>query len=215
MSEIFKNAKKIIAAENEAAIILLHGYGADGEDLLQPFLHHWQNSMPNLSMIAPNAPIARPLMGYEWFSMYAISEDEISRGVLTTRQFMVELLESVMTELSLPVTKIMLLGFSQGTIVALDYALHAKYQLAGVVGFSGALAGRENLAKTIQQKPPILLAHGTADPVVPVLASETAARTLKNLGCSVELVLEQNLPHMIGQSGLNRASLFVKQHLFS
>ncbi len=212
MSDIYNQAVKHLPEKVSSAIILLHGYGADGNDLLAPISQNWASLFPNTALLAPNGLIKRPVFGYEWFRLTNISEQEITTGVIETEKSIWQLLSDTASNLSLDYKKIFLLGFSQGTIVALHAGLKYSQALGGIIGFSGALPDREQIKSNIKQKPPILLAHGELDPVVPCLASEAASRALKESGVDVTLLIEPNLAHAIGPQGFKAATEFLQTH---
>ncbi|MDI9313736.1 MAG: dienelactone hydrolase family protein [Hydrotalea sp.] len=210
---LYDDSAKNLPPKISSAVILLHGYGADGNDLLSPISNAWRDVFPEMAFIAPNGLIKRSVFGYEWFRLTNISEEEITSGVLETENAIWGLVAEVARTLQLPLTKIFLLGFSQGTIVALHAALKHKDLLGGVIGFSGALPDRKNIATSLKQKPPVLLIHGELDPVVPAVASEVSAQALQAAGVAVQLVLEPDLAHAIGPMGFNAATEFLQKHL--
>ena len=212
-NNLYKDSAKYLPKKISSAVILFHGYGADGNDLLSPIGQAWRDIFPETALIAPNGLIKRPVFGYEWFRLTNISEEEITNGVIDTEQVMAGLLADVARQLNLPFSKIFFLGFSQGAIVALHLALKGKELIGGVMGFSGALPDRKDIAQHIKQKPPVLLLHGELDPVVPCLASEAAARALQEAGVETTLVIEPELAHAIGPVGFNTVTEFLEKHL--
>ena len=103
----------------------------------------------------------------------------------------------------------MLIGFSQGTMMSLHVGLRRPRQLAGIVGFSGALAGAEVLKDEIRSRPPILLTHGDADEMLPHQLTEQAAIDLQKNGVEVAVHISQGVGHGIDQTALSQAARFL------
>jgi phospholipase/carboxylesterase len=104
-------------------------------------------------------------------------------------------------------------GFSQGTMMSLYVGLRRAKPVAGIVGFSGALIGAERLAQEIRSRPPVLLVHGDADPVVPPQAHPAAVAALQASGIAVETLVCPGLGHSIDEAGLHRAGEFLRRVL--
>ena len=160
---------------------------------------------PNTAFHSPNAPI--PIggwPGYMWFGL----EDRVAglRGVApVVNGFIDELLEAY----GLPPSKCALIGFSQGTITSLHIAPRRKEQLAGVVGFSGAMFTGDSLADEMQSKPPFVLIHGADDDVLASSETDLAAKRFEELGVPVTKHILPGLTHSIDQRGLNIAVDFL------
>lgn len=188
--------------EIEQAIIFLHGYGSNGEDLisLAP-----EFEMKKTGYFSPNAPAQNVMgMGYEWFSdnNYTFIDKP---GMESTLKLLEDYLADIHTEYGVPYSKMVLTGFSQGTMMSLYAAPRLKEKVAGVIGFSGRLMWQEELVDTKYHKPPIILIHGEADDVVPVTDTPSAAEKLKALGFDVEFHTIPQLPHGIDGNGIGFA----------
>jgi phospholipase/carboxylesterase len=191
-------------------IVLLHGYGADGEDLigLAPVL---APLMPDAVFHAPNAPHrceGNP-MGYQWFGINRLDPASRLAGTRGAAPFVEEFLEEKMAAYGLDEGSTVLIGFSQGTMMALHVGLRRTRPLAGIVGFSGALAGPEMLKDEIRSRPPVLLVHGDADPMLPHQLTEEAAIALQENGVEVAVHIAQGVGHGIDQTGLSHAARFL------
>ncbi|MBS0518177.1 MAG: prolyl oligopeptidase family serine peptidase [Proteobacteria bacterium] len=191
-------------------VVLLHGYGADGDDLigLAPVL---APLMPDTAFHAPNAPYpceGAP-MGYQWFGISRLDPHVAATGVRAAAPFVDAFLDDTMAQYGLDETRTLLVGFSQGTMIALHCGLRRDVPLAGIVGFSGMLAAPEALASEIRSRPPVLLIHGDADPMLPSQLSEHAAETLKQNGVPVGLHIAPGVGHGIDQTGLSYAARFI------
>ena len=191
-------------------VILLHGYGADGEDLigLAPVL---APLMPDVVFHAPNAPYpceGNPF-GYQWFGIARLDPQVAAAGVRAAAPFAEGFLEDMMAKYGLDESKTVLVGFSQGTMMSLYVGLRRAKQLAGIVGFSGAMAGAEVLKAEIKSRPPVLLVHGDADPMLPHQLTEEAAVALKENDVEVAVHIAQGVGHGIDQTGLSHAARFL------
>ena len=157
-------------------VILLHGYGADGNDLigLAPVMGPL---MPDVVFYAPNAP--QPCegnpFGYQWFPVSRLDPALALAGVRSAAADVDAFLDEKMAEHGLDESKTALVGFSQGTMMALHVGLRRARPLAGIVGFSGMLAGPEVLKDEIKSRPPVLLTHGDKDEMLPHILSHRAA----------------------------------------
>ena len=191
-------------------VVLLHGYGADGNDLigLAPLLGQL---MPDVVFHAPNAP--QPCegnpFGYQWFGISRLDPAIALAGVQAAAPVLNAFLDETMAAYGLDEAKTVLVGFSQGTMMALHVGLRRKKQLAGIVGFSGMLAGAELLQSQLQNKPPVLLVHGDSDDMLPHVLTQRAAETLKAAGLQVGVHIAQGVGHSIDETGLQLAARFL------
>ena len=191
-------------------IVLLHGYGADGNDLigLAPVL---APLMPDAVFHSPNAPYpceGNP-MGYQWFSINRLDPASRLAGTHSAAPFVDDFLDEKMAAYGLDETSTVLIGFSQGTMMSLHVGLRRARQLAGIVGFSGALAGPEVLKDEIRSRPPVLLVHGDSDDMLPAALTEEAAVALQRNGVEVAVHIAQGVGHGIDQTGLSNAARFL------
>jgi phospholipase/carboxylesterase len=202
----------------ESMVIFLHGYGADGADLLglaDPLGPH----LPDTMFVAPNAPersVMNP-MGFQWFPIPWIdgsSEEEAAEGLARASADLTAFLDRVMVDHDMLPEQVALVGFSQGTMMALHVAPRREDALAGVVGFSGRLLAPESLAEEARARPPILLIHGDADEVVPPEALPQAAEALEAAGFrEVYAHVMRGTGHGIAPDGLSVALAFLRQVL--
>jgi phospholipase/carboxylesterase len=191
-------------------VILLHGYGADGNDLigLAPVL---APLMPDVVFHAPNAPQrceGNP-MGYQWFPVSRLDPALALAGARSAAPDIDAFLDEKMAEYGLDESKTCLVGFSQGTMMALHVGLRRARPLAGIIGFSGMLAGPDVLKDEIKARPPILLAHGDSDEMLPHILSERAAETLRQNGIEVGLHIAPGVGHGINDTALSHAARFL------
>lgn len=200
------------SGEVRQLVVLLHGYGSDGNDLigLAPF---WRDHMPDALFIAPNAPERCDInpAGFQWFPLDVDKELSRLEGAPGARAALDLFLETLWKETGLGPAQTILLGFSQGAMMALDVGLRLKTQPIAILSFSGALIGPDDIAREIGSRPPVCLVHGGADPVVPVVSSEMAAEQLQNLGVRVAKQIEPGVGHTITPEGLGFALAFLRE----
>jgi phospholipase/carboxylesterase len=133
--------------------------------------------------------------------------------VARARPALDEFLDTEFSRHGLDETACALVGFSQGTMMALHVGLRRPRPLAGIVGYSGALTGTADLAGEMKSKPPVLLVHGALDQVVPVASLNVAARELKRHGIDVRTHLSQGLGHSVDAEGLRLGADFLAEVL--
>ncbi len=191
-------------------VVLLHGVGADGNDLVG-LAPHLARALPEAEFLAPDAPFPCDMapFGRQWFSLQDRSEAAVSEGVRRAAPLLDAFLDEALAARGLADDDLALLGFSQGTMMALHVALRRPRACAGVVGYSGRLAGADALAAEIRARPPVLLVHGAADEVVPASSLEGAAAALRAAGVSVRTALRPGLGHAIDAEGLASGIAFL------
>jgi phospholipase/carboxylesterase len=202
------------AAPATSAVLLLHGYGSNADDLidLAPIL---AETLPHTAFYSPNAPEPCEMgpYGRQWFSLMNRTPAEYLAGVQRAAPSLQQMITDVSDELKLPLSKIALVGFSQGSMMSLYVAPRLPYALGAVVGLSGALVGPELLTAEVRSKPPILLAHGQMDPVVPYAALPMAEASLKLAGLAVETITRPMMAHNIDEEVLTGSARFLKEKL--
>ena len=199
-----------LAATNGRAtelVVLLHGYGADGNDLIG-LAPHWQNQLPGAEFVAPNAPDRVPdaPSGFQWFPISRLDPHEMRDGMAMAAPRIEEFLEAELARLQLPPERLVLAGFSQGAMLSLHLGLRRATPPAAIIGFSGLLAVPPPEG---QPRPPVLLTHGDADTVVPVNAMFAAATALGRAGVAVQWHMAPGMGHGIDPEGLAIAGTFL------
>ncbi len=201
-------------AKADSVVVFLHGYGADGADLLglaDPLAPH----LPDTAFHAPDAPepcLNNP-MGYQWFPIPWMDGSSPEQARASAQQSFADInafLDKVLAEESIAPDRLALVGFSQGTMMALEVAPRRDAEIAGVVGFSGRLLNPEALAD-VRTKPQILLLHGDKDPVVPFDSMAVAADALTAAGFTIFTHVMKGTPHGISPDGLSMMLGFLKQ----
>ena len=191
-------------------IVFVHGYGADGNDLIG-LGKHWQKLLPTAAFVSPNAPerCAMSPTGYQWFAITRMQPDEMLRGVERAAPLLNAFIDGELARLGLDASKLALVGFSQGTMMSLHVGLRRPVPPAAIVGFSGALPGPEKLPSEIVSRPPVLLVHGDADEMSPVQALHAAANGLGAAGVQVRWHVSRGVGHGIAPDGLELAGRFL------
>ena len=158
-------------------VVLLHGYGSDGNDLIG-LAPHWAEALPDTEFVSPHAPFPCEMgpFGHQWFSFDDRAPAAILAGTKAAANILNSFLDEALAARGLTDRDLALVGFSQGTMMALYVALRRPQAVAAVVGYSGALVGAETLAAEIRSRPPVLLVHGDADTMVPVSGSPALRR---------------------------------------
>ncbi|SRR5579883_1452300 len=202
-------------ASGEAAkqlVIFLHGYGADGNDLIG-LGREWASLLPDAAFVSPHAPEALPgqfFGGRQWFPLQTRSEHEWEEGVRKAQPVLDAFISAEASSLKLPLSAVALVGFSQGTMMALQSGLRLQEDVAGIVGYSGHLAGANRLQAEIRSRPPVLLIHGSDDEVIPVQAIHLARMALAAADVPVQWQIRPGLGHGIDPEGLKAGGMFLR-----
>ncbi|SLN41958.1 Carboxylesterase 2 [Aquimixticola soesokkakensis] len=199
-------------------VVFLHGYGADGADLLglaDPLAEH----LPDTAFFAPDAPerCVANLMGFQWFPIPYIdgsSEEEMMQGMERSVAELNDYLDEILVDTDLEPENMALVGFSQGTMMSLHVAPRREDAVACVVGFSGRLLQPETLEDEVVSKMPVLLLHGDEDNVVPPESLPLAAEALESAGFSeIFAHVMRGTAHGIAPDGLQVALAFLREKL--
>jgi len=196
-------------------VILLHGLGADGNDLIG-LAPYWAPLLPTTEFLSPNAPFPCDMApyGYQWFSSQDRSPAAVLAGVRAAAPFLDAFIDDALAERGLVDADLALVGFSQGTMMSLYIGLRRSDPVAGIVGFSGRLLAPELLTDEARSRPRTLLVHGTDDPLVPYESLAAAEAALRSIGVSVETLTCAGIGHSIDQNGLRRGGSFLKNVLY-
>jgi len=191
-------------------VVFLHGYGADGNDLID-IGRAWQALMPQAAFVSPHAPepCGQAPAGRQWFNLTFRDPNERWIGVQKAAPVLERFLDAELKRRNLPPSALALVGFSQGTMMALHVGLRRATSPLAIVGYSGALANAEALAERSGSGPAILLVHGDRDDLIPPQALFHASSGLASLGLAVEWHLSQGIGHGIDQEGLRHGGEFL------
>ena len=198
----------------DALVVFLHGYGADGNDLID-LGQQWQNWLPNAAFVSPHAPepCGMSPMGRQWFPLTMRDPSERWRGVVGARPVLDAFLDEELRKHNLTPDRLALVGFSQGTMMALHTGLRRSLSPAAILGYSGVLVGPEHLQEAAG-KPNILLVHGDRDEVIPLDALFMSANALGEAEIACQWHLSFGIGHGIDGGGLRHGGLFLAQALY-
>jgi phospholipase/carboxylesterase len=192
-------------------VILAHGYGSDGNDLIG-LAPHWQHLLPDAAFVSPNAPERCQMspMGYQWFGIGSFNETERLAGVRRAAPILDAFIDQELARHGLTEESLALVGFSQGTMMSLHVGLRRERAPAAIVGYSGMLAGADQLADEISARPPVLLLHGDRDEMIPVAALHKAVGALGGVGVAVQWHVSPGMGHSIDAMGLKLGGEFIQ-----
>jgi phospholipase/carboxylesterase len=191
-------------------VVLLHGYGSDGSDLIA-LGEHWQDLLPHALFVSPNGvdPVPGNLSGYQWFHLDLNRPASRASGLPLVRPVVVDFLQSLWDQTGVKARDTLLVGFSQGAMTALHVGTSLEEELMGIVAFSGAFVPPEGFMDGNRARPPVCLVHGTADTVVDAALTREAAAALKAQGFEVSVHYSEGMGHGIDTDGLAFASAFI------
>ena len=195
-------------------VMFLHGYGADGNDLIslsRPFA----SVLPEAAFVAPNAPArcAGLPFGYQWYDVWQQDRAERLAEIRSAAATLDDFITGELAARGLGEENLLLVGFSQGTMMSLFVGPRRAKAAAGIVGYSGRLEGADLLADEIRSKPPVALVHGIEDPLVPVSETEKAAAILRQCGVVTDTHVRPGLGHGIDEEGIRIGLEFAAQVL--
>lgn len=197
-------------------VVILHGFGADGRDLIG-LGEQWAQVLPDAAFLAPNAADVCEHMpaGRQWFRLTDRNPHERWSGACSAAPLLNAFIDEELARYGLPGSKVALVGFSQGAMMALHVGLRRPKAPAGVLSYSGMLVGPEKLADDLKARPagepvpPVFLVHGTADDVVPPEALFGSGQAICEAGASCQWRLSPGLGHNIDGPGLAHGALFL------
>ena len=196
-------------------VVFLHGYGADGNDLIE-IGRAWQQHLPHAAFVSPHAPerCGQAPGGRQWFTLTFRDPNERWVGVNKAAPLLQRFIEAELARHKLPPSALALVGFSQGTMMALHVGLRRAVAPAAIVGYSGLLVlppdgDAEAFAAAIKSRPPILLVHGDRDDLIPAQALFQATQGLAALEIPVEWHLSAGVGHGIDNEGLRHGGEFL------
>ena len=195
-------------------VILLHGLGADGNDLIG-LQQYWGRLAPDAEFVSPNAPFPCDMAsyGYQWFSVQDRSPATVLAGMRAAAPMLDGFIDEELQKRGFDESDTALVGFSQGTMMALYVGLRRAKPLAGILGYSGRLIAPELLTSELRSRPPVVLVHGTDDPMVPFESLAHAEAALKGAGLPVEALACVGIEHSIDPEGLQRGGFFLREVL--
>lgn len=199
----------LTASTPSALVVLIHGYGSNGHDLIsigamiQPLL-------PEAAFFAPHAPsqIAGMAAAHQWWPIETFSAVERTAGAASAAPALDAFIAAKLESAGLASDRLLLIGFSQGAMLALHIGLRRPAAIAGIVAISGMLVAPERLESELRSRPPVLLVNGTRDDVVPFASMALAANALASAGVPVETHGSVGVDHSVGPDGLDAVTAF-------
>ena len=200
--------------EIKNAIILLHGYGGDGNDISALSLN-WKRILPNTIFLCPNGHEKCKInpIGYQWFDLSIDDPNYILEESLKAEEKIKLYIEEIKNEFKLNNQEICLSGFSQGCMMSINISLTSKENFNCVVGFSGKIINKENLLKRIKSKPNIFLIHGDLDAIVPINFLLEAKDFMMRNNIKIDTKIIKNCEHHIPIEASSAALNFIKKNL--
>lgn len=196
----------------DSLVVFVHGYGSNGADLLS-LAPYWAKRLPRAQFVAPNAPEPVPMApgGYQWFPISQLDPRLMEQGVRQAAASLDRFLDRELERYGLPASRLALVGFSQGTMMALHVGLRRERSPAAIIGYSGLLVGPARLKEERRSAPPVLLVHGDRDDRIPLGAMFDALDGLNEAGCPAVWHVSYGIPHSIGPDGLDLGGAFLAQ----
>ena len=197
-------------------IVLCHGVGADGHDLIG-LAPRWGQALPDALFVAPDGPEAYDMApmdmprGRQWFSLADRAPDVMQAGAREAAPPLLAFIDAELARAGLATDQVALAGFSQGAMMALYAGLRRRPPPRAVIAYSGALLAGPTLAAELAGRPPVLLVHGERDEVVPTARSREAEQALRALRVPVEAAWRPGLGHGIDEAGLSIGALFLQR----
>lgn len=192
-------------------VVLCHGLGADGHDLID-LAPSWSHALPDALFVSVDAPFRHDSgFGRQWWSVADRSPHVVEAGVRSAATFLNPFIDAELTRLGLPADAYAMMGFSQGAMTVLFTGLRRRVAPRAILAFSGALIAPETLPQELANRAPVLLAHGEADDVVPAQRSREAEAALRAANVPVEAVYVPRLGHGIDDSGISMGALTLQR----
>ncbi len=218
MSRVLKFGRKAaLAGKARSLVVFLHGYGANGADLLD-LADVLGPHLPDTAFVAPDAAdrVTGMPMAYQWFAIPRFdgsTEAEAEAGLRSAADDLNAFVDQRLGYEGLGPEAVAFFGFSQGSMMSLHVAPRRPVAPAAVVAFSGRLIHPEWLATEVKSKPPVLILHGDEDPVVDFAEMAQAANALSAAGFDTYGHVMKGMGHGISQDGLATALAFLRQYL--
>jgi len=209
---------KCIKPENNIiknAIILLHGYGGDGNDIAAITIN-WKRFLPDTIFLCPNGHELCPInpIGFQWFDLEKNDPAYILEESIKAEKKLNFFINEIKSEYNLNNSEICISGFSQGCMMSINLGLVTEENFNCIVGFSGKVIDKENLSKRIKSKTKMLLIHGDQDVVVPPSSLLEAKDFLMRHKVNIETKMIKNCGHNIPIEASSIALNYIKKNLY-
>lgn len=189
-------------------VVFLHGYGSSGADLIS-FADYWQASMPGVAFVAPDGPTVAKDGGFQWIGKRPGNDPRLYEDAVAAQPLVDQFIDGELARLGLDGSRLALVGFSQGTVMALHSGLRRETAPAAVLGYAGGLVGREQLKKDVTSRPPVMLINGELDEIAPVYGMHVAVKALAEAGVVAAGQAMPNLAHAVDADALILGARFL------
>jgi len=189
-------------------VVFLHGYGSSGADLMT-FADYWQASMPEVAFVAPDGPTETKDGGFQWVGRRPGHDPKLYDDAVAAQPVLDTFIAGELARLGLDASRLALVGFSQGTLMALHLGMRQSVPPAAVLGFAGGLVGRDHLAADITSRPPVMLINGELDELAPVYGMHVAVKALSEVGVVAAGQALPNLAHAVDADALITGARFL------
>ena len=202
------------AIKTNSLVVLLHGIGADAFDLI-PLAKYWSITLEKTKFYSLHAPYQYNLApsGRQWFNLEDRDQTRILKEIDLVKPIVLTFLKKKLKDHNLNYKDLILVGFSQGTMIALNLALTIKEEVRGVLGYSGGVILTKSGKIEINSKPKICLVHGKDDEIVPKKMMEATKIVLNDNYIDIDTHLIENLGHSINQECLEIGQNFLVKYL--
>jgi phospholipase/carboxylesterase len=192
----------------EWLVVFLHGYGSSGADLMS-FADYWKSSMENVAFVAPDGPEATKDGGFQWIGKHPAGDPRLYDDAVAAAPALHDFLDAELARENLDASRLALVGFSQGTVMALHLGLRRTVAPAAVLGYSGGLVGADKLRDEITSKPPVMLVHGEQDDLAPIYGMMTSVKALTEVGIASQGIPIPGLGHAVDANALIYGARFL------
>jgi phospholipase/carboxylesterase len=189
-------------------VLFLHGYGSSGADLMS-FADYWQGAMPNVAFVAPDGPEAAKEGGFRWIGKHPAGDPRLYDDAVAAAPSLHDFIDGELAREGLDASRLALVGFSQGTVMALHLGLRRAIAPAAVLGYSGGLVGADKLRDEITSKPPVMLVHGEQDDLAPIYGMMTSVKALTEVGIASQGIPIPGLGHAVDANALIYGARFL------
>lgn len=192
----------------EWLVTFLHGYGSTGADLMS-FADYWQSSMPDVAFVAPDGPTPAKDGGFQWIGKRPAGDPKLYDDAVDAAPQLHAFIDAELAHLNLDASRLALVGFSQGTVMALHLGLRRAVAPAALLGYSGGLAGADRLAAEMTSKPPVMLVHGEQDELAPLYGMMMSVKAMSEAGIVCQGVPLPDLGHAVNADALIYGARFL------
>ena len=192
----------------EWLVVFLHGYGSSGADLMS-FADYWQPSMPNVAFAAPDGPTPAKDGGFQWIGKRPAGDPRLYDDAVAVAPTVHDYIDAELARENLDASRLALVGFSQGTVMALHLGLRRAVPPAAVLGYSGGLVGADKLKGEIVSKPPVMLVHGEQDALAPLYGMMASVKALSEAGVACQGIPIPGLGHAVDANALIYGARFL------